>query len=99
MRRCSHEGPGEGPGSGRSAMLPDAYAPLTAGMLWQRLGGRSVVRGLLGVPSTWRVREVGDGNLNLVWIVEGELGGLVVKQALPYVRLVGESWPLPLRRP
>jgi S-methyl-5-thioribose kinase len=25
-------------------------------------------------------------------------GQVIVKQALPYVRLVGESWPLPLRR-
>ncbi|MGG6499283.1 UNVERIFIED_CONTAM: S-methyl-5-thioribose kinase, partial [Bacteroidetes bacterium 56_B9] len=49
-------------------------------------------------PSRWRVREVGDGNLNLVFIVEGESGASVVKQALPYVRLVGESWPLPLKR-
>ena len=27
-----------------------------------------------------------------------ERGACVVKQALPYVRLVGESWPLPLKR-
>ena len=49
-------------------------------------------------PLLWRVREVGDGNLNLVFIVEGPVGKVVVKQALPYVRLVGESWPLPLKR-
>jgi 5-methylthioribose kinase len=47
---------------------------------------------------SWKVREVGDGNLNLVFIVEGEKGAAVVKQALPYVRLVGDSWPLPLKR-
>ena len=46
----------------------------------------------------WQVREVGDGNLNLVFIVEGPKGGVVVKQALPYLRLVGEAWPLPLER-
>ena len=39
---------------------------------------------------------MGDGNLNLVFIVKGPQGGVAVKQALPYVRLVGESWPLPL---
>jgi 5-methylthioribose kinase len=44
------------------------------------------------------VREVGDGNLNLVFIVSGLAGAAVVKQALPYVRLVGDSWPLPLNR-
>ena len=37
------------------------------------------------------MREVGDGNLNLVFIVEGDKSGVIVKQALPYVRLVGES--------
>ena len=51
-----------------------------------------------GSPTNWTVDEVGDGNLNLVFIVKGPKGGLVVKQALPYVRLVGESWPLPLDR-
>eukprot|EP01032_Pedospumella_encystans_P025258 gene25258-28555_t len=46
-----------------------------------------------------KIAEVGDGNLNYVYLIEG-LGGakLVVKQALPYVRCVGESWPMTLRR-
>jgi 5-methylthioribose kinase len=44
------------------------------------------------------VREVGDGNLNLVFIVEGTApdgarASLVVKQALPYVR-ADPSWPM-----
>jgi 5-methylthioribose kinase len=39
--------------------------------------------------------EVGDGNLNLVFIVLDKEGkSIVVKQALPYVRLVGPSWPM-----
>ncbi|MGF1563185.1 MAG: S-methyl-5-thioribose kinase [Geminicoccaceae bacterium] len=58
----------------------------------------ALVARLGGTPSDWQVREVGDGNLNLVFIVEGPAGSFVVKQALPYVRLVGESWPLPLER-
>jgi 5-methylthioribose kinase len=33
-----------------------------------------------------------------VFIVEGPGGQVVVKQALPYVRCVGESWPLSLDR-
>jgi 5-methylthioribose kinase len=57
-----------------------------------------VVARLGGSPQAWSVSEVGDGNLNLVFIVKGTVGGLAVKQALPYVRLVGESWPLPLSR-
>src|SRR5215467_5939064 len=51
-----------------------------------------------GPPSSWTISEVGDGNLNLVFIIKGTSGGIAVKQALPYVRLVGESWPLPLSR-
>ena len=51
-----------------------------------------------GVAAGWTIEEVGDGNLNLVFIVKGPSGGMAVKQALPYVRLVGESWPLPLSR-
>ncbi|RTE92385.1 S-methyl-5-thioribose kinase [Bradyrhizobium sp. LVM 105] len=51
-----------------------------------------------GEPASWTITEVGDGNLNLVFIVKGARGGVAVKQALPYVRLVGESWPLPLSR-
>ena len=51
-----------------------------------------------GSPADWSIGEVGDGNLNLVFIVRGTSSGIAVKQALPYVRLVGESWPLPLSR-
>ncbi|MFI5016019.1 MAG: S-methyl-5-thioribose kinase [Hyphomicrobiales bacterium] len=63
------------------------------------LTGVAAVRDRLGgEPGSWSVSEVGDGNLNLVFIVKGPRGGVAVKQALPYVRLVGESWPLPLSR-
>ena len=45
--------------------------------------------------------EMGDGNLNLVFIVSNTKlheKQVIVKQALPYVRCVGESWPLTLDR-
>jgi 5-methylthioribose kinase len=78
---------------------PTGYRPLDdrtlAGYL-ARLG--DIAARLGGGPDEWLVREVGDGNLNLVFIVTGPEGGVAVKQALPYVRLVGESWPLPLSR-
>ncbi len=51
-----------------------------------------------GEPAGWTIEEVGDGNLNLVFKLRGPAGGVAIKQALPYVRLVGESWPLPLSR-
>ncbi|WP_312624525.1 S-methyl-5-thioribose kinase [Scandinavium sp.] len=45
-------------------------------------------------------QEVGDGNLNLVFKIFDTQGvsRIIVKQALPYVRCVGESWPLTLDR-
>ncbi|KAL6010238.1 hypothetical protein ACLOJK_000669 [Asimina triloba] len=45
------------------------------------------------------IKEVGDGNLNLVFIVVSRHGGsVVIKQALPYVRCIGESWPMTKER-
>jgi 5-methylthioribose kinase len=74
-----------------------------------------------GDPASWRVREVGDGNLNFVYLItpaEEEAGGkgggaanaataaatpasslgLAVKHSVPYVRVVGEGWPLSQER-
>ncbi len=76
-----------------------AYRPLAEQSLVAYLATIPAVGEILGgAPADWSVREVGDGNLNLVFIVKGKRGGVAVKQALPYVRLVGESWPLPLSR-
>jgi len=41
--------------------------------------------------------EIGDGNLNLIFRIisaRDRTKSVIIKQALPYVRLVGESWPL-----
>lgn len=75
------------------------YRILQEADLRDYLAGLSDVADRLGgSPASWSISEVGDGNLNLVFIVKGRSGGIAVKQALPYVRLVGESWPLPLSR-
>jgi 5-methylthioribose kinase len=75
------------------------YRALNDGSLPQVLADVPAVNDLLGGdPHSWNVQEVGDGNLNLIFIVKSQKAGVVVKQALPYVRLVGESWPLPLSR-
>lgn len=44
--------------------------------------------------------EIGDGNLNLVFRIKDSISGksLIIKQALPYAKVVGESWPLSLDR-
>src|SRR3954469_6012297 len=78
---------------------PDDYRILHEADLRDYLAGLPPVAARLGdAPAAWSISEVGDGNLNLVFIVKGAAGGIAVKQALPYVRLVGESWPLPLSR-
>ena len=41
-----------------------------------------------------RIAEIGDGNLNVVFRVSGDAGSVIVKQAPPYLRVVGDSWPL-----
>ncbi|MCK4737384.1 MAG: S-methyl-5-thioribose kinase, partial [Sulfurimonas sp.] len=45
--------------------------------------------------------EIGDGNLNYVYIVksiEEPSKALIVKQAVPYLRCVGEEFPLSRER-
>eukprot|EP01038_Epipyxis_sp_PR26KG_P006470 gene6470-8900_t len=50
-------------------------------------------------PSSLKINEIGDGNLNFVYIIQGNNNKkIIIKQALPYVRCVGESWPLTLER-
>ena len=48
----------------------------------------------------WSAKEVGDGNINFVYIVScaATQNAVVVKQGLPFVRVVGESWPLTQER-
>jgi 5-methylthioribose kinase len=60
----------------------------------------------LNVPRQDQYRILRDADLRdylaqlpaVVNLLGGSTGGIAVKQALPYVRLVGESWPLPLSR-
>ncbi len=77
----------------------ERYFPLSNSSIPEFLEQVHGVGSLLGSDrSKWIAREVGDGNLNAVYIVRGEAGSLVIKQALPYLRLVGDAWPLPLER-
>ncbi|MFC5402185.1 S-methyl-5-thioribose kinase [Cohnella soli] len=73
------------------------YHPLTESEAIQ------IARSIAGIFETQGElisREIGDGNLNLVFHVSQPSSGrsLIVKQALPYAKVVGESWPLSLDR-
>jgi len=58
------------------------------------------IPGVLAADGDVTCREIGDGNLNLVFHVRQPSTGasLILKQALPYAKVVGESWPLSLDR-
>jgi 5-methylthioribose kinase len=78
---------------------PSSYRILDGDRVPDFIGSLPEIRALLGgQPESWRVREVGDGNLNLIFIVQGADGSVCVKQALPYVRVAGTSWPMTLER-
>jgi 5-methylthioribose kinase len=54
-------------------------------------------REVLGEGEDLVVTEIGDGNLNYVYRVTrpgAENRSLIVKQAVPFLRMVGEEWPL-----
>lgn len=83
--------------------VPSGYSRLNEEKIADYLASNSKLANFLKInhlnKSELKITEVGDGNLNYVYIIEGPSGDfLVVKQALPYIRCVGESWPLTLRR-
>jgi 5-methylthioribose kinase len=79
--------------------LPPGYAILTTASVRDAVAGLpDVARRLGGPPASWKIQEIGDGNLNLVFDLVGPAGGLIVKQSLPYIRSVGPSWPFPIER-
>lgn len=57
-----------------------------------------IQREIGGEPASWDLDEIGDGNVNLIFRLRGPRGQVLIKQAVPYLRCVGESWPLSLRR-
>ncbi|MCR2804364.1 S-methyl-5-thioribose kinase [Paenibacillus soyae] len=58
------------------------------------------IEGFFPPGASLACREIGDGNLNLVFHITDGVSGksLIMKQALPYAKVVGESWPLTLDR-
>lgn len=78
-----------------------AYRALDTASLVDYLSSRPAAMEKLGKSAALAVKEVGDGNLNLVFLVtarDDPRRAVVVKQALPYLRVAGESWPLTRER-
>ncbi len=75
--------------------MPTEYEHLTVDTVAGYVAAHDVLTEVIDPTAIVEVDEVGDGNLNLVFILHDSAGhGLVLKQALPYVRLVGRSWPM-----
>jgi 5-methylthioribose kinase len=71
------------------------YEFLSADTVPDYIRSRPELVGVVDPDTITSVEEVGDGNLNLVFIVTDQAGkSVVLKQALPYVRLVGPAWPM-----
>ncbi|KAM4098640.1 hypothetical protein ACJW30_07G092700 [Castanea mollissima] len=69
------------------------------------LDEKSLIEYIKAVPflysklgSDLKVKEVGDDNLNFVYIVVSHARYFVMKQALPYMRCIGESWSMTKER-
>jgi 5-methylthioribose kinase len=77
-----------------------SYRALDEGSLLDYVRSRPEMSKVLPADGPLSVREVGDGNLNLVFIIESPDGrhSAVLKQALPYLRVAGASWPLTRER-
>ncbi len=78
--------------------LSPHYRPLTPQTVGDYIRSRSELSAIFYPSDEIEAVEVGDGNLNLVfkvWVKADPKRTIVLKQALPYVRLVGDSWPLP----
>jgi 5-methylthioribose kinase len=72
-----------------------SYAFLTEDTVVQYLRERPEVSGRIDLDAVAQIREIGDGNLNAVFHVVDDGGrGIILKQALPYVRMVGAGWPM-----
>ena len=89
-------------GVARAVATPPAITPLDCAGAAAYVAARPALAARVGDATgadvdTWRVAEVGDGNINFVFILEGPSGSLVVKQALPYIR-IAPDWPLAAAR-
>jgi 5-methylthioribose kinase len=64
------------------------------------VGAHDTLRAIVGGGKI-SAREIGDGNLNLAFVFETDQASqstLLLKQALPYLRVAGEGWPLTRER-
>ena len=77
-----------------------SYKALTEASVLEYIRGREALRDVFS-SFDLTASEVGDGNLNQVFILRNAQKpdeAAVLKQALPYLRVAGDSWPLSRER-
>lgn len=78
-----------------------AYQALNETTIVDYTKTRPALAAILSLQGKITAKEVGDGNLNTVYILQNEndpTQALVIKQALPYLRILGEDWKLTRER-
>ena len=73
------------------------YKPLKLNELRNFITSKKNLNKLFKNTSNLDVKEVGDGNLNLVFFIENKHNSICLKQPLPYLRVL-KDWPLTLKR-
>ena len=76
---------------------PNKYKPLKLNELKKFIISKRHLKKLFKNISNLEVKEVGDGNLNLVFFIENKYNSICLKQPLPYLRVL-KDWPLTLKR-
>ena len=77
------------------------YQPLDNDTVIEYVKSRPTMERVFSKGAHLTAEEVGDGNLNLVFILRNQddpRQAAVIKQALPYLRVAGDSWPLSRER-
>jgi len=75
----------------------DSYQILDRESIPAYLAEIPAVTDVLGSCDALDIQEIGDGNLNFVYRVTNSNDtskSVIVKQAVPYLRMAGEAWPL-----
>jgi len=75
----------------------DDYRILDRTSIPAYLAAIPAVTEVLGPSAELDIQEIGDGNLNFVFRVTNSADSsksVIVKQAVPYLRMAGEAWPL-----
>ena len=80
-----------------SNFKPKNYKPLEVSTIKNFIENNDKIKNIIGDTEEIEIKEVGDGNLNLVFFVESKKNSICIKQPLPYLRVL-KDWPLTLKR-